>query len=121
MAAPRCRLRAQTPTPIWQFDWVNLARTVAGHTIDPAAGAVHRAAAACPVVPDDGQVWVCTGERGVLHYQHDQWQREIRLPEQALIAGAGCDGQLLLGYADGRRAAWVRMAPRASTPGTACR
>jgi len=46
---------------------------------------------------------VCTGERGVLHYQHDRWQRESRLPEQACSSLAlDASGQLLLGYADGR-------------------
>lgn len=94
----------QAPTPIWQFDWINLARTVAGHTTliplpPPFTGQPLHAL----LFPDDGQAWACTGERGVLHYQHDQWQRERRLPEQACSSLAlDARGQLLLGYADGR-------------------
>lgn len=94
----------QAPTPIWQFDWVNLARTVAGHTMliplpAPFTGQPLHAL----LFPDDAQAWVCTGERGVLHYQHDRWQRESRLPEQACSSLAlDASGQLLLGYADGR-------------------
>ncbi|UXB38623.1 histidine kinase [Stenotrophomonas maltophilia] len=94
----------QAPTPIWQFDWVNLARTVAGHTtLIPLPAPFTGQPLHALLFPDDGQAWVCTGERGVLHYQHDQWQREIRLPEQACSSLAlDADGQLLLGYADGR-------------------
>lgn len=92
------------PTPIWQFDWVNLARTVAGHTTlislpAPFTGQPLHAL----LFPDNEQAWACAGERGVLHYQHGQWQRETRLPEQACSALAlDGEGRLLLGYADGR-------------------
>ena len=63
---------------------VNLARTVAGHTTliplpEPFTGQPLHAL----LFADDDQAWVCTGERGVLHYLHGQWQRETRLPEQA--------------------------------------
>lgn len=94
----------QAPAPIWQFDWINLARTVAGQTTliplpPPFTGQPLHAL----LFPDDGQAWVCTGERGVLHYQHDRWQHESRLPEQACSSLAlDAHGQLLLGYADGR-------------------
>ncbi|WP_242893718.1 sensor histidine kinase [Stenotrophomonas maltophilia] len=94
----------QAPTSIWQFDWVNLARTVAGRTtLIPLPAPFTGQPLHALLFPDDGQAWVCAGERGVLHYQHDQWQREIRLPEQACSSLAlDADGQLLLGYADGR-------------------
>ncbi|MCI1145295.1 sensor histidine kinase [Stenotrophomonas muris] len=94
----------QAAAPIWQFDWVNLARTVAGRTTRiplpaPFTGQPLHAL----LFPDDEQAWVCTGERGLLHYQQGQWQRERRLPEQACSSLAlDANGQLLLGYADGR-------------------
>ncbi|WP_142806192.1 sensor histidine kinase [Stenotrophomonas maltophilia] len=92
------------PTPIWQFDWVNLARTVAGHTsLIPLPAPFTGQPLHALLFPDDAQAWVCAGERGVLHYQHAQWQREVRLPEQACSSLAlDAQGQLLLGYADGR-------------------
>lgn len=94
----------QAPTPIWQFDWVNLARTVAGHTsLIPLPAPFTGQPLHALLFPDDAQAWVCTGERGVLHHQHGQWQREVRLPEQACSSLAlDAQGQLLLGYADGR-------------------
>ncbi|WP_439448477.1 sensor histidine kinase [Stenotrophomonas sp. ATs4] len=94
----------QAPTPIWQFDWVNLARTVAGHTtLIPLPAPFTGQPMHALLFPDDEQAWVCTGERGVLHYLHGQWQREVRLPEQACSSLAlDTHGQLLLGYADGR-------------------
>lgn len=94
----------QAPTPIWQFDWVNLARTVAGHTtLIPLPAPFTGQPLHALLFPDDGQAWACTGERGVLHYQSDRWQRESRLPEQACSSLAlDAHGQLLLGYADGR-------------------
>lgn len=94
----------QAPTPIWQFDWVNLARTVAGHTsLIPLPAPFTGQPLHALLFPDDAQAWVCAGERGVLHYQHGQWQREVRLPEQACSSLAlDAQGQLLLGYADGR-------------------
>ncbi|WP_313297508.1 triple tyrosine motif-containing protein [Stenotrophomonas sp.] len=93
----------QAATPIWQFDWVNLARTVAGHTtLIPLPAPFTGQPLHALLFPDDTQAWVCTGERGVLHYQHDRWQRESRLPEQACSSLAlDASGQLLLGYADG--------------------
>ncbi|WP_111687415.1 sensor histidine kinase [Stenotrophomonas maltophilia] len=94
----------RAPTPIWQFDWVNLARTVAGHTtLIPAPEPFTGQPLHALLFADDDQAWVCTGERGVLHYLHGQWQRETRLPEQACSSLAlDANGQLLLGYADGR-------------------
>ena len=94
----------QAATPIWQFDWVNLARTVAGRTsLIPLPAPFTGQPLHALLFPDDAQAWVCTGERGVLHYQLGQWQREIRLPEQACSSLAlDAQGQLLLGYADGR-------------------
>ena len=86
----------QAAAPIWQFDWVNLARTVAGRTTRiplpaPFTGQPLHAL----LFPDDEQAWVCTGERGVLHYQQGQWQRERRLPEQACSSLAlDANGQL---------------------------
>jgi len=52
----------RAPTPIWQFDWVNLARTVAGHTTliplpEPFTGQPLHAL----LFADDDQAWVCTG------------------------------------------------------------
>lgn len=94
----------QAATPIWQFDWVNLARSEAGHTsLIPLPAPFTGQPLHALLFPDDAQAWVCTGERGVLHYQHGQWQREVRLPEQACSSlGLDASGQLLLGYADGR-------------------
>jgi signal transduction histidine kinase/ligand-binding sensor domain-containing protein len=92
------------PTPIWQFDWVNLARTRNGRTARIALPAPFTGQPLHALLfPDDEQAWVCTGERGVLHYAQGRWQREPRLPEQACSSLAMDDnGQLLLGYADGR-------------------
>lgn len=93
----------QAPTPVWQFDWINLARTVGGHTQrialpPPYTGQPLHAL----LFPSDEDAWVCAGERAVLHYAHGGWQRETRLPEQACSSLArGSDGNLLLGYADG--------------------
>lgn len=104
-SAPQLQAAArQAPTPIWQFDWVNLARTVAGHTsLIPLPAPFTGQPLHALLFPDDAQAWVCTGERGVLHYLHGQWQREVRLPEQACSSLAlDAHGQLLLGYADGR-------------------
>ncbi len=94
----------EAPTPIWQFDWVNLARTVAGRTtLIPLPAPFTGQPLHALLFPDDAQAWVCTGERGVLHYREGQWQRERRLPEQACSSLAlDGHGQLLLGYADGR-------------------
>ncbi|MGF6416593.1 signal transduction histidine kinase/ligand-binding sensor domain-containing protein [Stenotrophomonas sp. AN71] len=93
----------QAPTPIWQFDWVNLARTVEGRTtLIPLPAPFTGQPLHALLFPDDTQAWVCTGERGVLHYREGQWQREVRLPEQACSSLAlDGHGQLLLGYADG--------------------
>lgn len=93
----------QAPTPIWQFDWVNLARTTGGRTtLLPLPAPFTGQPLHALLFPDDGQAWVCSGERGVLHYRHGQWQREARLPEQACSSLAlDGEGQLLLGYADG--------------------
>ncbi|QBL41256.1 histidine kinase [Stenotrophomonas sp. ASS1] len=104
-SAPQLQAAArQAPTPIWQFDWVNLAHTVAGHTsLIPLPAPFTGQPLHALLFPDDTQAWVCTGERGVLHYLHGQWQREVRLPEQACSSLAlDAHGQLLLGYADGR-------------------
>lgn len=94
----------QAPTPVWQFDWVNLARTVAGHTtLIPLPAPFTGQPLHALLFADEAQAWVCSGEHGVLHYQHGQWRREARLPEQACSSLAlDRDGQLLLGYADGR-------------------
>ncbi|HFF6216942.1 MULTISPECIES: sensor histidine kinase [Stenotrophomonas] len=93
----------QAPTPIWQFDWINLARTQGGRTtLIPLPAPFTGQPLHALLFPDDAQAWVCTGERGVLHYQAGQWQHERRLPEQACSSlGLDAHGQLLLGYADG--------------------
>ncbi|MDT3454246.1 two-component regulator propeller domain-containing protein [Stenotrophomonas pavanii] len=104
-SAPQLQAAArQAPTPIWQFDWVNLARTVAGHTtLIPLPAPFTGQPLHALLFPDDTQAWVCTGERGVLQYLHGQWRQEGRLPEQACSSLAlDARGQLLLGYADGR-------------------
>lgn len=98
-SAPQLQAAArQAPTPIWQFDWVNLARTVAGHTsLIPLPAPFTGQPLHALLFPDDAQAWVCTGERGVLHYLHGQWQREVRLPEQACSSLAlDAHGQLLV-------------------------
>lgn len=94
----------QAPAPIWQFDWVNLARTVEGRTtLIPLPAPFTGQPLHALLFPDETQAWVCTGERGVLHYRDEQWQRASRLPEQACSSLAlDAHGQLLLGYADGR-------------------
>ncbi|HEL2979312.1 TPA: histidine kinase [Stenotrophomonas maltophilia] len=94
----------QAPTPIWQFDWINLARTLQGRTtLIPLPAPFTGQPLHALLFPDDAQAWVCSGERGVLHYRQSRWQRESRLPEQACSALAlDRSGQLLLGYADGR-------------------
>ncbi|MFV1845114.1 triple tyrosine motif-containing protein [Stenotrophomonas maltophilia] len=94
----------QAPTPVWQFDWVNLARTVAGHTtLIPLPAPFTGQPLHALLFADDEQAWVCSGEHGVLHYRHGQWRRETRLPELACSTLAlDHEGQLLLGYADGR-------------------
>ncbi|HFK2921493.1 TPA: two-component regulator propeller domain-containing protein [Stenotrophomonas maltophilia] len=109
----------QAPTPIWQFDWINLARTLGGRTtLIPLPAPFTGQPLHALLFPDDAQAWACTGERGVLHYLGGQWQREQRLPEQACSSlGLDADGQLLLGYADG---GLRRMGPTAiETFGTA--
>ncbi|WP_416057299.1 triple tyrosine motif-containing protein [Stenotrophomonas maltophilia] len=93
-----------TRTPLWQFDWVNLARTVAGQTtLIPLPAAFSGQPLQAMLFPNDDEAWVCTGERGVLHYRQGQWRSEARLPEQACSTLAqAADGALLLGYPDGR-------------------
>ncbi|WP_303635815.1 sensor histidine kinase [Stenotrophomonas tuberculopleuritidis] len=91
------------PTPVWQFDWINLARTTGGHTTRIALPAPFTGQPLHALLfADDEQAWVCAGERAVLQYTHNQWRRETRLPEQACSSLArAADGSLLLGYADG--------------------
>ena len=91
-------------TPLWQFDWVDLVHTVAGHTTRlplpaPFTGQSQQAL----LFPNDDEAWVCAGERGVLRYQHGRWYPQTRLPEQACSSLAMTqDGAVLLGYPDGR-------------------
>jgi len=94
----------QAPTPLWQFDWTHLVRTVNGHaTRIPSPAPYTGQSLQAVLFPNDEEAWACVGERGVLHYQHAQWYRQARLPEQACSTMAmGSDGALLLGYADGR-------------------
>ncbi|MGG6342204.1 sensor histidine kinase [Stenotrophomonas indicatrix] len=93
----------RVPTPVWQFDWINLARTVDGHTTRiplpaPFTGQPLHAL----LFADDDQAWVCAGEQAVLQYADDRWRRETRLPEQACSSLAlASNGALLLGYSDG--------------------
>ena len=49
----------QAPTPIWQFDWVNLARTVAGHATIPLPAPF--TGQPTPCCSPTTQAWVCTG------------------------------------------------------------
>ncbi|AWH25605.1 sensor histidine kinase [Stenotrophomonas sp. YAU14D1_LEIMI4_1] len=94
----------QEARPMWQFDWVNLARTEAGKTTRiplpaPFTGQPSHAL----LFTDNDNAWTCAGEQAVLHYQAGHWLREPRLPERACSSLAqGSDGSLLLGYADGR-------------------
>ena len=93
----------QAATPVWQFDWINLARTVSGHTtLIPLPAPFTGQPLHALLFADADQAWACAGERAVLHYTDNRWRRETRLPEQACSSLARTDdGALLLGYADG--------------------
>jgi len=94
----------QAPTPLWQFDWINLVRTVGGHaTRIPFPAPYTGQPLQALLFHNDDDAWMCVGERGVLRYQHGQWYRQPRLPEQACSSMAMAnEGAVLLGYADGR-------------------
>jgi hypothetical protein len=124
MAAPQLQAAArQAPTPIWQFDWVNLARTVAGHTTRiplpaPFTGQPLHAL----LFPDDDQAWVCTGERGCCTTSTASGNANAACPNRParhwrwMPTASCCSAMPTAGCA-----AWGRRASKPSTPATACR
>jgi hypothetical protein len=113
----------QAATPIWQFDWVNLARTVAGRTTRiplpaPFTGQPLHAL----LFPDDAQAWVCTGERGCCTTSTASGNANAACPNRParhwrwMPTASCCSAMPTAGCA-----AWGRRASKPSTPATACR